>query len=75
MSLANTLLAHNSGSNDCANTGELIDGGGNLASGGLCGLPTATVALGPLTDNGGSTLTLAIPLDGLAVNRRSMDFR
>jgi hypothetical protein len=61
--LINTILAGNSGGNNC---GTLTDLGHNLSSDASCGftalgsLNSTDPKLGPLADNGGSTLTMAL---------------
>ncbi len=63
--LTNTIIAGSLLGSDCA--GDIIDGGHNLDSDGTCNLdpvngslPNTDPLLGPLQDNGGSTLTHAL---------------
>ena len=60
--LKNTIIASNIGGN-CGGDGTITDGGGNLQFGDTtCGatIPVADPTLGPLTDNGGPTPTMAL---------------
>ena len=72
VSLNNTIVAHNSGLNDCASTAN----SGNfsvvasLDSDGSCGtaITSASINLGALQDNGGSTQTHALLAGSAAIN-------
>ena len=68
-SLKNTIVANNPSDSDCYNQGgnALLSNGHNLDSDGTCNLdpakddlPGTDPRLGPLQDNGGSTLTHAL---------------
>lgn len=61
LTLQNTLFAQNGGAN-CSGPGTIVDGGHNLSFGDTS-CPAATNGnpeLGPLQDNGGPTLTMAL---------------
>ena len=70
VSLANTILASNSVGGNCA--GPIIDAGHNLSFDGAgcpAGFATGDPSLGPLQDNGGPTLTMAILLSSAALDQ------
>ena len=65
--LTSSIVANTLDGANCSNNGEpIIDGGYNLDSGGTCGLVLPTdksgvnPQLGPLQDNGGPTVTMAL---------------
>jgi CSLREA domain-containing protein len=71
--LENTIVADNTGG-DCTGTDAITSGGHNLDSDGSCGLgaagdlPSTDPQLGPLVDNGGDTLTHALPAGSPAID-------
>jgi len=70
LELRNTIVAESRLAADCSNTGGVVtDSGGNVVQDGTCGFAVGgDPELGPLQDNGGPTMTIAIP-------RRSPAFR
>jgi hypothetical protein len=70
--LANSILAHSVGSSNCF--GNLTDGGHNISSDASCAfagpgsLNSTDPKLGPLADNGGPTLTMALLYGSPAIN-------
>lgn len=67
LTMENTIVANNLTGGDCANAGSFISLGHNLSSDLTCSEFTATgditntnPLLGPLQDNGGNTLTMAL---------------
>jgi hypothetical protein len=72
VNLKNTLLAHGAAGSNCV--GAITSFGNNLASDATCSLtqpgdlPSTNAMLGPLQNNGGPTLTHALPLLSPAVD-------
>jgi len=64
LTIKNTIVANSASGGNCANSGTLTDGGGNLDTDGTCGVTTVTPANlnldSVLRDNGGHTQTLAL---------------
>jgi hypothetical protein len=72
LTLRNVLLSNN-GTENCANTGGTLNTDAfSMSSDATCGSATqktvGEINLGPLADNGGSTQTMALPLDSAAID-------
>jgi hypothetical protein len=74
-SLANTLVADNTAPAGAQCSGPVLDGGHNLDSGTTCGfsiskgsLSNTAPQIGPLADNGGPTMTMALLPGSPAIN-------
>jgi CSLREA domain-containing protein len=63
LNLANTILAKDTPGGDCSNQGTINPSGVNLVGDGSCSVPGALSGdpmLGPLANNGGPTMTMAL---------------
>lgn len=73
--LSNTIIANSTQGSDCANNANIVTNIANLVEDGTCSpAVTGDPLLGPLQDNGGSTLTMALLPGSPAINQGDAAF-
>ncbi|MEI7743417.1 MAG: choice-of-anchor Q domain-containing protein, partial [Chloroflexota bacterium] len=71
VAMANTIIANDAEvPDDCVVNNVITDGGGNFSTDAICAshVTLADLDLGPLADNGGSTWTIALGADSVAID-------